>query len=129
MINLKFKKKLVKLRKDQGWSQTALGERVGVKIAHLSRLENGIHPSVEMLLRISKAFGVSMDYSMEEEADEISPVSIKDKPLVERIGLMSQLEDTDRQTIINVIDSMLTQKNARPSHARPNRGIVKEKVQ
>ena len=108
---MKFHEKLVKLRKERGWSQTVLGERVGVNIAHLSRLENGkSQPSVEMLLKIARAFGVSMDYFMDEETDEVSPVSIKDKPLVERIELMSQLEDADRQTIINVIDSMLTKK-------------------
>src|SRR3989339_570985 len=108
---MKFHKKLVKMRKEQNWSQTELGERVGVHIAHLSRLENGkSQPSVEMLWKISKVFGVSMDYFMDEEADEATPISIKDKNLAEHIELIDQLEETDRQTIVNVIDSMLTKK-------------------
>ena len=94
-----------------GLSQAELGERVGVHIAHLSRLENGkSQPSVEMLWKISHALGVSMDYLMDEDADEIAPVSVKDKSLAKRIELLEQLDDTDRQTIINVIDSMLTKK-------------------
>ena len=88
-----------------------LCKRVGVNIAHLSRLENGkSQPSGEMLWKIAKALGVSMDYFMNEEADEITPVSIKDKTLAECLELVDLLEDTDRQTIINVIDSMLTKK-------------------
>ncbi len=108
---MKLHEKLVKLRKDRSWSQTVLCERVGVNIAHLSRLENGkSQPSGEMLWKIAKALGVSMDYFMDEEADEVTPVTIKDKTLAERLELVDMLEDTDRQTIINVIDSMLTKK-------------------
>jgi|GEM_PF-5901018 len=51
-----------------------------------------------------------MDYFMDEEADEATPVTIKDKTLVNRLELIDSLGDSDRQTIINVIDSMLTKK-------------------
>jgi len=108
---MKLHEKLAKLRKEQGWSQTVLCERAGVNIAHLSRLENGrSQPSGEMLWKIAKALGASMDYFMDEEADEATPVTIKDKTLAERLELVDLLEETDRQTIINVIDSMLTKK-------------------
>jgi transcriptional regulator with XRE-family HTH domain len=108
---MKFNEKLVRLRKEQGWSQTELGQHVGVHIAHLSRLENGkSQPSVDMLWKIAKVFNVSMDYFMDEQADEATPVSIEDRPLAERLKLIDQLEEPDRQTIINVIDSMLTKK-------------------
>ena len=108
---MKFNEKLVKMKKEKAWSQTMLGDRVGVHITHLSRLENGkSQPSVDMLSKISKAFGVSMYYFMDEKSDEAIPVSIKDKSLAERKELIQQLEDIDRQTIINVIDSLLTKK-------------------
>ncbi|MFH2091164.1 MAG: helix-turn-helix transcriptional regulator [Pseudomonadota bacterium] len=108
---MKFHDKLVKLRKERKWSQTALSEQAGVNITYLSRLENGkSQPSGDMLWKIAKALGVSMDYFMDEDAEEATPVTIKDKNLVERLELIDSLEDTDRQTIINVIDSMLTKK-------------------
>jgi transcriptional regulator with XRE-family HTH domain len=108
---MKFNEKLVRLRKEQGWSQTQLGQNVGVHIAHLNRLENGKSQfSVDMLWKIAKVFNVSMDYFMDEQADEATPVSIKDRPLAERLKLIDQLEEPDQQTIINVIDSMLTKK-------------------
>jgi transcriptional regulator with XRE-family HTH domain len=108
---MKLHEKLTNLRKQQGWSQTELGERAKVHIAHISRLENGkSQPSVDMLFRLAKAFGVTMDYLMDEEADEAVPVSILDKTMVDRIQLVDTLDEQDRQTIINVIDSMLTKK-------------------
>ena len=108
---MKLHEKLTRLRKEHGWSQSDLGERAGVHITHLSRLENGkSQPSVEMLHKLAKVFGVSMDYLMDEEADELAPVSIKDKTLAKHIGLLDELNDADRQTVINVIDSMLTKQ-------------------
>lgn len=123
---MKFYEKLVRLRKERGWSQTELGQQVGVHIAHLSRLENGkSQPSVEMLWKIAKTFNVSMDYFMDDQADEATPVSIEDRPLAERLKLIDQLEEPDRQTIINVIDSMLTKKKMLDLLTQNNAGIQK----
>jgi transcriptional regulator with XRE-family HTH domain len=108
---MKFKEKLVYLRKQKSWSQQELGDQVGVQITHISRLENGkSQPSVELLRKIAQAFGVTMDYLVDEEVDEVTPVSIKNKSLANKLGLLEQLEAEDQQTIINVIDSMLTKK-------------------
>ncbi|MCK5097932.1 MAG: helix-turn-helix transcriptional regulator [Desulfobacteraceae bacterium] len=108
---MKFQDKLVKLRKERKWSQAVLCEHVGINITYLSRLENGkSQPSGDMLWKIAKTLGVSMDYFMDEEADEAIPVTIKDKTLIKRLELIDSLGDSDRQTIINVIDSMLTKK-------------------
>lgn len=106
--------KIQKLRKDNGWSQTELGKRVDVHVAHLSRLENGKSlPSVDLLSNLARAFGVSMDYLMDEHADELEPVSVQDKSLAERMQLLDALDDDDRQTVIHVIDSMLTKHRMR----------------
>jgi transcriptional regulator with XRE-family HTH domain len=108
---MKFNEKLVTLRKKKEWSQAEVCKKIGVHIAHLSRLENDkSQPSVELLHKIAKAFGVTMDYLMDEDADEVVPVSIKDKSIAERIELLERLDENDRQTVINVIDSMLTKK-------------------
>lgn len=83
---MNFQEKAAKLRKERGWSQTELGQRVGVHISHLSRLENGkSQPSVELPGKIAHAFGVSMDCLTDEQAGEFIPASVKDKPLAERM--------------------------------------------
>lgn len=108
---MKFNEKLVRLRKKKKWSQQDLCDRIGVHSAHLSRLENGkSQPSVELLRKIAKAFNVTMDYLLDENIDELTPVSIKDQALANKLELIEQLEKEDKQTIINVIDSMLTKK-------------------
>lgn len=43
----------------------------------------------------------------------MTPVSVESKPLNERLELMEKLEEKDRQTVINVIDAMLTKKKMR----------------
>jgi transcriptional regulator with XRE-family HTH domain len=108
---MKFKEKLVYLRKQKKWSQQELSDQVGVQITHISRLENGkSQPSVELLRKIAQAFGVTMDYLVDEEAEEASPVTIKNKSLAKKLELLEHLDQEDQQTIINVIDSMLTKK-------------------
>lgn len=108
---MKFKEKLVYLRKQKNWSQQELSDQVGVQVTHISRLENGkSQPSVELLRKIAQAFAVTMDYMVDEEADAVTPVSIKNKSLAKKLELLEQLDTEDQQTIINVIDSMLTKK-------------------
>jgi transcriptional regulator with XRE-family HTH domain len=108
---MKLKEKLVYLRKQKKWSQQELSDQVGVQITHISRLENGkSQPSVELLRKIAQAFGVTMDYLVDEESEEMTPVSIKNKSLANKLELLEKLETEDQQTIINVIDSMLTKK-------------------
>jgi transcriptional regulator with XRE-family HTH domain len=108
---MKFHEKLVMLRKQRGWSQAELREHVGVHIAHLSRMENGkAQPSVEMLQKLARAFGVTMDYLMDEQLEEPATASVKDKALAERIDQLESLDELDRQTILHVIDTMLTKR-------------------
>lgn len=108
---MNFSEKMTKLRKEKGWSQGDLSKKVGVHIAHLSRLENGkSQPSSELLWKMAQAFGVSADYLLDDDAGEIGPVSVKDKALAKRVEMIETLDDKDKETILNVIDSMLTKK-------------------
>lgn len=108
---MKLHKKILKLRKDKKWSQVDLAEKIGSHVAHISRLENGkSKPSVDMLQKLAKIFAVTMDYLMDDNADETPSISTKNKPLAEKLILLDKLDDTDKQTITNVIDSMLTKK-------------------
>jgi transcriptional regulator with XRE-family HTH domain len=108
---MKLHEKVVHLRKKKQWSQQDLCDQVGVNITHLSRLENGkSQPSAVLLRKIAQALAVSMDYLMDEDADEVTPVSIKNKSLAKKLELLEHLDQEDQQTIINVIDSMLTKK-------------------
>ena len=55
--------RIQELRIARGWSQVVLAKRLGVAKQTVSNWENGnIQPSIEMLVRLSKLFGVTTDY-------------------------------------------------------------------
>lgn len=57
---------IAQLRREKGWTQEELGERVGVTNKTVSRWENGNYmPSIEILTLLSKTFGVSLNELLE----------------------------------------------------------------
>lgn len=72
-VMLDLADEILRLRMENGWSQSELAERVGTKQANISRLENGLsNPSVIFLQKISAAFGVNLVIHFEKiPAEEI----------------------------------------------------------
>lgn len=55
-------KRIVMLRAERGWDQTALAERSGVSISTISRFETGKkEPTLEQLMSLGRAFGVTIN--------------------------------------------------------------------
>ena len=55
--------RISELRSMRSWSQVTLAKRLGVTKQAVSNWENGnIQPSIEMLLRLARLFGVPTDY-------------------------------------------------------------------
>ena len=52
-----------KLREQKGWTQEALGAKIGVTAAAISQYENNLNvPSADVIAGMATVFGVSMDY-------------------------------------------------------------------
>lgn len=67
---MKLHNKIYELRKREGLSQEALAEKLGVSRQSVSKWETGeATPEVSKLLAISKLFGVTTDYLLDDEAD------------------------------------------------------------
>lgn len=67
------------LRTSLGWSQVDLAAKLNVAKQTVSNWENeNIQPSIEMLVRLSKLFGVSTDYLL--GLDSIPRLSIEGLP-------------------------------------------------
>lgn len=65
---------IAKLRKEKGWSQTELAERVGVTNKAVSRWETGRgYPDVELLPKLAKELGVSISELLEGERTPVPP--------------------------------------------------------
>ena len=74
-------KRIAQLRKQNGWSQIELAEKLNVTDKAVSKWENGGMPSVDLFPKLSKIFNVSIDYLMlgEEEIEEKESVLITDE--------------------------------------------------
>lgn len=78
--------KIIKLRKENGWSQEDLAERLNVSRQAISRWENGTAlPDAQNILQISKLFNVTTDYLLNDDYE-----SDNDIPLVQ-----AAIQETD----------------------------------
>ena len=67
--------RITELRSALGWSQVELAKRLGVAKQTVSNWENeNIQPSIEMLIRLTRLFGVTYDYLL--GLDQIPRVSV-----------------------------------------------------
>ena len=63
-----FGEKLQKLRKAKGWTQEDLAAQISISRQALSKWEQGtVIPDTENVLQISKIFGVSTDYLLNDD--------------------------------------------------------------
>lgn len=63
--------KIIKLRKEQGWSQEELSARLGVSRQAVSKWESmASMPDLDKILKMSELFGVTTDYLLKEEAPQ-----------------------------------------------------------
>lgn len=71
---MELHKKLSKARKEKGMSQLEVAEAMQVSRQAVSRWEVGATaPSIENLSSLSKLYGVSLDYLLNDEEDELTP--------------------------------------------------------
>ena len=66
--------KIIQLRKKNGWSQENLGEMLHVSRQSVSKWESGLSiPDLEKILKMSEIFGVSTDYLLKDEIEDVLP--------------------------------------------------------
>ncbi|MBQ1995367.1 MAG: helix-turn-helix transcriptional regulator, partial [Clostridia bacterium] len=81
---MRLHEKIYELRKKEGLSQEALAEKLGVSRQSVSKWETGeATPEVSKLLAISKLFGVTTDYLLNDETEKMAQeteVEAKEEP-------------------------------------------------
>jgi len=108
---MKIQDKIRINRKKKGLSQKQLAEIVGINTSHLSRLENGRYqPSIEVLKKLAAALHVSADYLLSSTDEEAEEIKIQDQSFADKIRLLDSLDGKEKETVVNVIDAMLTKK-------------------
>ena len=63
--------KIMQLRKQKGWSQEELAEKLGISRQSVSKWESGMSvPDLDKILKLGELFAVSTDYLLKEEMEE-----------------------------------------------------------
>jgi transcriptional regulator with XRE-family HTH domain len=100
-----------KLREDKGLMQKEVYNDIGLKPAHYNKLEKGlIEPSIEILDKLAAFYGVSIDDIVHHSKATPKAVTMEDKTATEQVRLMAQLNEKDKGTVMNIIDTMLTKQ-------------------
>lgn len=95
--------KVASLRKRNGWSQEELADKLGISRQSVSKWESGASiPDIDKIIMMSKLFGVSTDYLLKDEIQEIAYSETDD---AEGSGVRSvSLEDAN--TFMNLVRSL-----------------------
>lgn len=99
------------LRTERGLQQKEVAVEVGIDQSNYSKIENGRRePSVTVLKKLADLFEVTVDYIIEPNTNLPKEVIIEDKTLNEKLRLIDQLDEEDKNMVFRMIDKMLTSK-------------------
>jgi len=95
--------KISALRKEKGWSQGDLAQHIGASREIIGKYERNENlPSIEMVVKMAKAFGVTVDFLIGEGEN-----ASYDKETVERINDIQKMDADTRSVLFNVIDTYI----------------------
>jgi transcriptional regulator with XRE-family HTH domain len=95
--------KISLLRKEKSWSQSDLAQRIEASREIIGKYERNENlPSIEMTLKMAKAFGVTVDFLLGE-----SEFASYDKETVSRIKNIQKMDINTKDILFNVIDTYI----------------------
>ena len=101
--NLNIGHKISFLRKAKKWSQSDLAKQIEASREIIGKYERNENlPSIEMVLKMSKAFGVTIDYLIGN-----GEYASYDKETVERINNIQKMDSHTKDVLFNVIDTYI----------------------
>jgi len=104
-----FPARMAELRKEKGFTQQQLAERVGVHVQQLKRYEAGIsQPTLDVIRNLAMTLGVSSDQLLFGK-DERGP----DESLKLQFEAVSRFDPASKKVVQQVLDSMILQQEAR----------------
>lgn len=103
-------KNIKKIREQKGLMQKEVASTADMQASNYSKIESGQRDiSVEALDKIAQLFGMTVDEIIHfEDKKTPKPVTVEDKTATEKIQLISQLDEEDKNAVYRIIDGMLT---------------------
>ncbi len=105
-----FGERLARLRKARGYTQTELGELLGIsqRVVTYYERESG-RPPGHLLPKLAEILGVSVNVLLGNERER-EPVQPRHTRLWRKLREVEKLPDADRKTIVRMIDALLARQ-------------------
>lgn len=97
--------KITKLRKQNGWSQEELAERLNVSRQSVSKWESASSiPDLNKIIKLSEFFGVSTDYLLRDEIEEELPVAVGFTDRDDQEEMVRQISVEEADTYMSLVE-------------------------
>jgi len=84
---------------------------IGLKPAHYNKIEKAmVEPSIEVLDKLAAFYNITIDDIVHLKKSAPKAVVMEDKTSAEQLRLINQLNEKDKSTVMNIIDTMLTKQ-------------------
>lgn len=99
------------IREEKSFKQIEVATHIGVDKSAYSKIEKGARAlTIEELQKMAQLFNMTADQILNFDGKIPKEVVIEDKTTVEQMRLIQQLDEDDKQTILRLIEKMLTNK-------------------
>ena len=99
---MSFGERLMLTRKRKKLSQAEVGKRMGIKGDTYGRYErNDVKPTIEVVIKISKALEISLDYLVGNTSIEL------DTDLMQKLEMVSKMSDEDKGHVFALLDAFV----------------------
>ena len=100
--------RIQELRKEKGFSQTDLAEKVGISYAQISRYETkGAQPPAEVLSKLAQTLNTSVDYLIHGNAHEKATATLNDAKLISYFKEVEKMPDEEKGTVLKVLAALI----------------------
>ena len=102
-------KNIKRLREERGLMQKEVANTVGIHPSNYSKMEKGEREfGIDVIDKLAKFFGLSIDELVHSNGKMPIAVKVEDKTASEKVQLISQLDEDDKNAVYRIIDGMLT---------------------
>ncbi len=99
--------RIKRLRMNKQWSQIDLARHIDSDNRQVSKYEhNKIFPAGETLVKLAKAFSITIDYLIQGELTGEANDRLKDKELLEMFEQVAQFNSKDKEAVKNFVDAL-----------------------
>ncbi|MGB9441329.1 MAG: helix-turn-helix transcriptional regulator [Desulfobacterales bacterium] len=121
---MSFGKNLAKFRKQRGLTQEQLVKLSGVGISQIRRYEaDKSSPSIDAIIRLVKAIGVSIDEMVFDKTTAIASNKIIDRELLEQFEMISSMDEEERNLVKKILEGVIVknqvEKLLKPKPGKP----------